>query len=63
MFLRLQFKMCQFPFVMALNGIRRERLLFSQYGTQKIKEIVGKLEEWEKMKNQRHLERTAQEDI
>lgn len=60
LFLGLQFKMCLFPFVMALNGVRREQLPFSQDRIQEIKEIVRRLEEWEKMKNQRCLGRTAQ---
>lgn len=45
---------------MALNGVRRQQLPFSQDRIQEIKEIVRRLEEWEKMKNQRHLGRTAQ---
>ena len=62
MFLRLQFKMCLFPFVIALNGVRRERLLFAKDRIQEIKELVRRLEEWEKMKNQIRLGRTAQEE-
>lgn len=49
-----------FPFVMALNGVRREQRPFSQDKMKGIKEIVRRLEEWEKMKNPRHLGRTGQ---